>query len=105
MTFQRFIKRNGLHNGDYNIAPEKHRIRVNLDSPGLMPEEDFIRHIHPYHVTQIKEYEAAFKMMAGDLRRLEIDTVDESAICNIISDRIKIPKDIVAAVLKEFMAY
>lgn len=48
--------------------------------------------------------ENAAKMLAGDLRRLEQDIVDEGAICRDIACRSGLDEEIVAAVLKEFVS-
>jgi hypothetical protein len=77
MTFQRVLNRNRLQDGDYLSPP----------SQWSGNEEDRIR------------------LLAGDLRRLEKDVVDENGICKYIAGRISIPEETVAAVLKEFVAF
>ncbi len=95
MTFRRFINRNALGEGDYTKAPSAHAIRVNTNLPGLPP----------HHVERLQAYEATMAFILGDLRRLEHDAMDEDAICSHIAARTGIDRDVVAAVLKEFISW
>lgn len=45
-----------------------------------------------------------WSLLQGDLRRLEKDAVDERAICEAIALKLMLDKELVAAVIREFMA-
>lgn len=80
MTFQRVVNRNGLKDGSYEYPPSMWF----GDAEGLRKRA---------------------MLLAGDLRRLENDALDEQAICGHIADRTGIDRDTVAAVLKEFISW
>jgi hypothetical protein len=106
MTFQRFVKRNALDQGDYtHFGPLKGQwaVGLNLDNPGLGTEEQLIAAQWPYAVKRLREYEARLASLLGDLRRLEKDTTDERSTCAFIASRTGLDPDVVAAVLKEFI--
>jgi hypothetical protein len=88
MTWKRFINRNSLQEGGYANAQ---LTGANLDSMTGWPGD------------AMRQASQRFRMIMGDLRRLEQDVVDEKAICNQIVSRTGIDKDTVAAVLKAFM--
>lgn len=105
MTFRRVIDRNSLQDGDYDEPPSRHAIRVPTDAASattLSIEETKI-HRHDHLANRCEEYEAAFRMIAGDLRRLERDTLDERG-CELIAARVGTDADTVAAVLREWIA-
>lgn len=105
MTFDRFVKRNGLADGDYGTPPHRWRFRLNVDSPGLATMEELRNAQWPEVGKEVKEGEARIATLAGDLRRLEQDATDESALCLHIASRTGLTADVVAAVLKEFIAW
>ena len=67
--------------------------------------EELIRDQWPRACERLRRYEESMRLLLGDLRRLEADAVDEAAICTYIAHRTGIDADIVAAVLKEFIAW
>jgi hypothetical protein len=105
MTFRRVMNRNGLQDGDYTTPPERHARRVitNATEATLQSEQETLIGRAPHWAKRVEEYEQVFKMLAGDLRRLERDAVDEYSICQRIAARTGINADVVAAVLKEFI--
>lgn len=105
MTYRRVINRNGLEKGGYGEVPSGLAVQVNVTDKGLATEEEFHRLIWPHAVERLKRYEGGYSMLLGDLRRLETDTVDERTTCAHIAERTGIDPDVVAAVLKEFMAW
>lgn len=114
MTFRRVLHRNGFVDGDYTDPPERHRLRVNIDEPGLMTkangdpafadDAEFFVAMGSIWRERLKTYDTALRALSGDLRRLEQDTVDEGSLCQQIVLRTGIDADTVAAVLAEFMA-
>jgi tetrahydromethanopterin S-methyltransferase subunit H len=107
MTFQRVVNRSGLGDGDYNTAPQRHQSRciTNATEASIASEEETMLARAPIWADRVDEYEKAFKMLAGDLRRLQSDAVDEGATCIHIAGRTGLDAEIVAAVLKEFMSW
>jgi len=78
MTWKRVINRNGLADGDYMSPPKKYAKRVNIgDLAGADDSDAFYRQMWPHIIERIKEYENSARMLAGDIRRLEEDTLDE----------------------------
>ena len=111
MTWRRIVGRSGLGKGDYNDAGD-HKNMLNLDQPGIRPgmseEErlkDFYGRMGPGYVSAIKSNEEQWRMLLGDIRRLEADVADEKAICQHIASRVGVDPDVVAAVLKEFLSF
>lgn len=103
MTFKRVVQRNNLVTGDYDTSPKYHSYSNPVWDKQYQNEElllDIIKH-YTETVNRLNDY---FKRLAGDLRRLEHDVVDEDALCSLIANRTKIEPDVVAAVLKEFMS-
>ncbi len=80
MTWQRFIRRNRLTEGDYVVSPDA-------------------------FWTGSQEVPQRVRNMMGDLRRLEKDALDERAICVHIAKETGTDAETVAAVLKEFMSW
>ena len=103
MTWQRFVNRNGLKEGDYDNVPAAHALRVNVDRPALTTEEEFRLSVFPHLVERLRSYERSYGLLLGDLRRLERDTLDEQAVAQQISRQTGIDADIVAGVLKEYL--
>jgi hypothetical protein len=81
MTFRRVVNRNGLNDGDYGKPPQTWSAYGGSD------------------------LSQKATLLAGDLRRLERDAVDENAICAHIAGKTGIDREIVAAVLKEFISW
>jgi hypothetical protein len=108
MTWQRFIKRNQLGpergGGDYSDAGA-HKLLLNLDRPGLGTLEELQMRQVPHMIEYVKQLESRYRTMLGDLRRLEMDSTDENAVCNHIVAATGIEPDSVATVLKEFFAW
>lgn len=105
MTWKRLINRNSLADGDYTTPPLRHSARVptSASKGSLMDERETKIARHDELARRVNEYEVAFCMIAGDLRRLEHDAIDEDGICGYIAARTLVDKDVVAAVLKEFI--
>jgi hypothetical protein len=105
MTWQRFVNRNGLRDGDYGTPPQRHQKNVitnGTDATALDEEATTVARA-PTWAARVDQYERAFSTLAGDIRRLERDLVDEWGICGQIAQRTGIPHDCVATVLKEFL--
>jgi hypothetical protein len=104
MTLKRVLNRNGLLDGGYTEAPQRHRKGVVTDpSEATLTDEESTKLARfDSLAARCERYEQAFKTLAGDIRRLENDTLDEEAICLMISARTNVDKDDVAAVLKEY---
>jgi len=100
MTWKRVVNRNGLADGDYYKSPSRHLQRLVLKQ-----ESDEAKlALYDLMVRQIESYDHSLRMLAGDLRRLETDAVDEREVCRIVSQRSGIDDmNIVAAVIKEFL--
>jgi hypothetical protein len=107
MTWKRVVNRNGLSDGDYSAPPQRHSKRVLTDATeaSLASERETKLLRYDHLAKRVEEYEKAFCMLAGDIRRLEQDAVDESGICLSISNRVGVDADVVAIVLKEFMEW
>lgn len=110
MTWKRVLNRNGLVDGDYGQAPSRYQIRVNIhEDPQRVlsyttgKSETIAEHMAPDWIKRIQEYENSSKMLAGDIRRLEQDAVDEGSLCQEIARRSGVDKEIVAAIIKEFL--
>lgn len=92
MTWQRILNRNG--------------ISFDKDSASFTPGSgwNLSGHTAPVLVLEISRAQSSCRALIDDLRRLTSDTVDERWICDEIYRRTGIEQDVVAAVLKEFMA-
>lgn len=104
MTWQRLINRNGLGDGDYDREPESWRgrsQRLPYVADLFTPKE---RQLLDQKNADREQVGVAMRLLAGDLRRLEQDAVDERAIARFVAQRTHLELDVVAAVLKEFMA-
>lgn len=109
MTFQRLLNRNRLSQGDYDhqsLAPYPH---VGLDEP-LCGYQDVAALERAYR-TQFRitnderlTAKSRLNMILGDLRRLERDAVDEGTLARVVAEKAHLDLDIVAAVIKEFLA-
>jgi hypothetical protein len=106
MTWQRVLRRNGLDDGDYTTSPTRHRANVVADgtTSTLVSEDETKLARFDDVANRVGQYEQAFRSLAGDIRRLERDAVDEGAVCRLLAQRTGFAPDAVAAVLKEFLA-
>ena len=112
MTWRRVIGRNGLHKGGYDDAGQ-HKVCMNMGIVGIVkpdvPMEIQLRNVYasmgPDYVRHIETNENNWKILLGDIRRLEADVADEKTICRHIATRTGVDPDTVATVLKEFMNY
>lgn len=98
MTFQRVLHRSGLNTGNYGQCPPR--------APfwGVNEKPEALATWLPELSRRVADARSWAMNLAGDLRRLEEDAVDEAAICTQIATRTGLPRDVVAAVLKEFIA-
>lgn len=109
MTYQRVIHRNGLSAGDYDSRTSdmggEITIPVKADfRPGVDYEEvlkDLLRHQNE----NLERAKGGRQMLLGDLRRLELDALDERAHVQYIAQRLGADPDLVAAVIREFMSW
>jgi hypothetical protein len=107
MTYQRVLSRNRLGSGGYDEAPPEWQIRVPLEGghvPEISEDEAFLLR-REVIAERLRSYEGAARMLLGDLRRLEQDTLDEGTTCRVIAGRTGLDPDTVAAVLKEFLGW
>src|SRR5260370_21845143 len=107
MTYQRVIGRNRLSDGNYTQAPIAwHASGTAIVDPQTL-EKDVLVHVIGEWKKAINDQAEAFngrlRLLVGDLRRLELDTIDEGSINAYIAQRTGLDQEIVAAVLKEFM--
>jgi|SRR5579885_1140114 len=100
MTWKRVINRNGLHDGNYRDVPRNWRSGTNCN-----PLDDGAPSVSAARRESLMRLEERAASLAGDLRRLEIDALDEKEICTYISHRTKIDSGTVAIILKEFMNF
>ncbi|MHB2015363.1 MAG: hypothetical protein ACYCW6_00285 [Candidatus Xenobia bacterium] len=99
MTYRRVMSRNHFAAGDYGDPPRFWQPLANiLESGDVYPDVAAARR------TELESKAGMAALLAGDLRRLEHDAVDEQAICQEIVRRTGIDADSVAAVLKEFFS-
>lgn len=98
MTYQRVIRRNGVVVGDYEESPTDWQPLVNTNEA-----DDGVVSVSNARRRRVLAYERSACMLAGDLRRLERDTRDEGATCAHIAHRTGLDREVVAAVLKEFL--
>jgi hypothetical protein len=110
MSFRRFVNRSGLAEGGYMDTPHP---RVNLAAHMASPEAfnagvDFTEVMRSTAANYAQEIERLYRwqgILLGDLRRLEHDAMDEQAICVQIAARTGVDREVVAAVLKEFISW
>lgn len=105
MTWQRVVNRNALLDGDYGKPPARWARNVNLTDRGLATEEQFLPMVAQSGRERVERYEQQIRALAGDLRRLEADTVDENGICGHIARQTGLDRDDVAAVLKAYIEH
>jgi hypothetical protein len=103
MTWQRILSRNHLRKGGYD-DPADWKILTNTSS-----KDDGSEAVSRTRREHLVILETKAKNLLGDLRRLEKDALDEDAIVKTISFRLRttstaVDENLIAAVLKEFMA-
>lgn len=110
MTWGRLINRNGLADGDYGRPPEGWAATAPKTAWSILDDYDAARlRAHSRMVEEVvtntvEQQNARIAIFAGDLRRLEKDTLDEGTICQSIARKLDADPDLVAAVLKEWLA-
>lgn len=98
MSYRRLLNRNGLVEGDYLQAPQRWpSTTVNSDVTAVAVAPDVAASVLTTTTSKLK-------YLCGDLRRLERDAIDEDGLCRLIALRTSIDAEVVAAVLKEFVA-
>lgn len=115
MTFRRVINRNGLTGKPTEIYGE-----TGYSAKISLWDTDSIRKVYGYPnndgsnivgftmkqlCDEIDKINQKWGLLMGDLRRLEMDAVDESAISKQIATRTGLDPEVIAIVLKEFMAW
>ena len=105
MTFARVLARSGLKDGDYGQVPQALFHQAPVTVPSVSDEWKIARYFEREREMQeaAKAWNDKFAFLAGDLRRLERDTLDEDAICKHIAERTHVAPDDVAAVLKAYL--
>lgn len=113
MTFQRVLNRNRIKAADYgtkasgwNTGPGRTMLDVTAEdfNEGVDFVEVLKNHIKECY-TAIDAVNAKWSMLCGDLQRLEIDTLDERAICQYIVNQTGVSANDVAAVLKTWIEW
>jgi len=109
MTYRRLVNRNNLREAEYGATLSGHNTKLadELTADKFnegVNIEDVLRDTVRSLSQEIDRMNAVWSMLSGDLRRLERDTTDESVICHEIARKVGIDADVVAAVLKEWMA-
>jgi len=109
MTYRRILGRNRLGKGDYAVTPATPYPHVDFEKDRCGFETwAALERAYRSNFKWQQEYrmgvENARSLLLGDLRRLEDDTVDEGAICKVVAEKAGVDPEVVAAVLKEWMA-
>lgn len=102
MTWKRLLSRNQVADGTYDVVPERFALMLGVNRN---PKDDGNDAVGEVRRMALDNAERWARMFAGDLRRLERDTVDERATCSVIANRTGIDMEVVATVLKEFFAW
>lgn len=109
MTLKRVINRNQLQDGDYQTLPKQWWFLLQKPGPvdhlSAAQQIQTLASFYDHFINQLNNLEGKIKLLAGDLRRLERDAVDEDGICKYIAQKTQIDENTVAAVLKEFMDF
>lgn len=106
MTYQRVIGRNRIADGNYDAPPSEWSAgRAGGHVRGLTADqlEVIIASHNRWFNEAVENWNRRLQNLAGDLRRLEKDAIDENATAKYIASRINVHVDVVAAVLREFM--
>lgn len=107
MTLRRVLDRNGLRDGDYGKTPQALLHSAPTTVPSVSDEWKAAQYFDTerrWH-EQAEQWNDRLALLAGDLRRLERDTLDEDAICKHIAARTGVDADSVAAVLKAYLEF
>ena len=107
MTYQRVIHRNRLHEGGYD-AERVGPFTVAEQSIADMTDEAraaLFRHMAETQHERIVSMVRARNLILGDLRRLEVDSIDEGATVAYIANRTEADPEIVTAILREFLRW
>jgi hypothetical protein len=110
MTYKRVLSRNGLSDGDYSTAPQSWFApgpitiadHAFFESSGQDPVAWYSKAIDDWR-TDRTGILSRLRRLAGDLRRLEADSVDEQWQVERIHRLTGVAQDDIAAVLRAFM--
>jgi hypothetical protein len=106
MTLSRVLNRNGLADGDYGTTPARwHAAFASVYDGSTGDPMDWYRKLAAQYGRHCERQNSSVQLLAGDLRRLERDTVDEQAICQHVARRTGADADLVAAVLKAYLEF
>lgn len=107
MTLRRVLDRNGLRDGDYGQVPQALRHTAPVTVASASDEFKLANYFGNERLAKesADTWNGRLALLAGDLRRLERDTLDEGAICKRISERTGVDADSVAAVLKAYLEF
>ena len=98
MTLKRFLNRNGLLDGSYDETPQRWR----RTPPVTISDDSHVRALIQQWAGDVERWNGSMRLLIGDLRRLERDTLDEQAINANICRVTGIDQDTVAAVLRAY---
>jgi len=109
MSYRRVINRNGLAEGGYDDKTSPPVSPSAFPGPDkFLPDVDYVALLRKeleHRRATIEDMWNKRRMLLGDLRRLELDSVDEHATCQSIALKTGIDAETVAVVLKEFIAW
>jgi hypothetical protein len=107
MTLRRVLDRNGLRDGDYGQTPQNLKHGAPTTVRSVNDEWKITRYFENERLwhEDAERWNGRMANLAGDLRRLEHDTLDENAICKHIAGRTGVDADSVAAVLKAYLEF
>jgi hypothetical protein len=118
MTFRRLVARNGLQDGGYGKPPgdwsnfTTELVSASFDKPlcGMKDTEaleEAYRSLWKFKNEERKQLHSKISALAGDLRRLERDSIDEQAIVDYIIHRLgyEINRDDIAAIIRFFFEF
>jgi hypothetical protein len=104
MTYQRVISRNGLADGDYGTLPTRWAGPLSGGPTTYRDDPEWQRTFEMW-AAERKQLAGRIQSIAGDLRRLEGDALDEQAITVYIVNKTGVDMDTVALVLRAFMEW
>src|SRR5215467_5441294 len=94
MTMSRVLSRNALKDGDYGKPPRYWHVT----GPATIETDPRVIQLVKEHREANEAMNGRMGSLAGDLRRLEADTLDEGAISEWIQRRTGLDQDTIAAV-------
>lgn len=98
MTLARWLNRNDLRDGGYDSLPARWAL-----SPVVTASSDpMVQSLARAWGETAAARDSKMRLMLGDLRRLEADTLDERYINEEVARRTGVDRDTVAAVLKAY---